>query len=74
MPESRPKDGTNMKETAMTETEAIVEALEDHATILWGPERAANLQASIQLTAANIARLQGDLPALDEEPAFYLPG
>ncbi|MDA0770281.1 MAG: hypothetical protein BZY79_01440 [SAR202 cluster bacterium Casp-Chloro-G4] len=53
------------------ETERIVKTLGDHALQLWGHERAAELRAAIDSTAANIARLKNDLPSMDEEPGFY---
>lgn len=54
-----------------SEIEAIERPLEHHADQLWGPQKATELKAAIESTAATIARLKNDLPTLSEEPGFY---
>ncbi len=59
------------KQEPMASRDEIVHSLTMQATELWGAERAEGLRSLIEQTAGHVWQLSQDLPAPDEEPAFY---
>lgn len=54
-----------------TSEQKAIDSLTNRATVLWGNERAKQIESNIKLTANHIARLSADLPSQKEEPGFY---
>lgn len=51
--------------------EQIVAQLTEQAKVVWGPERAQALRASLEEAGNNLWILNQNLPELEEEPAFF---
>lgn len=51
--------------------EVILRELTERARSLWGEERAAALQASLEQTARNLQEIGQNLPRYEIEPGFY---
>jgi hypothetical protein len=61
MPDTKP-DGS---------TEALAQVLAGHAALLWGDEKAANLQESLTQTARMLLDIGRRPPGSDTEPGCY---
>jgi hypothetical protein len=51
--------------------EALTQVLAGHAALLWGAEKAANLQESLTQTARMLLDIRQQLPGSDTEPGCY---
>ena len=61
MPEDRPE----------TNTETLAQVLADHAALLWGAEKAAQLQPLLEQAARMLREIGENLPGANSEPSCY---
>ena len=55
----------------MSSKEEIASSLKAHAEVLWGAQRATELQGLLEQTAEHVWKISQDLPGDEEEPGFY---
>ena len=61
MPKDRPE----------TDTETLAQVLTHHAALLWGAEKAALLQPSLEQAARMLREIGENLPGANSEPSCY---
>ena len=54
-----------------TPVEGLAQALADHAALMWGAPRAADLQDSLTQAAQTLMDVRQQLPGSDTEPGCY---